>query len=647
MAVALSAVMGVAFRRSRKAIMRLLHIDPDANRIVEPAVARMAAADKPRADAEARATLGGMAAGTTRAVQPGERLPWHRRLVVALVVVAFVVLTYFVVAPVELLAGNAGDLVFGLATAWPVILRAALALLAVCTLLLSVFRGRVFDVLLALACAVGLAAYLQVMFMNGGLPITNGSLVNWVEHRSAMLVSTVVWLAVIVAAVVLALHRPRASRAASVAVSLVLVLVQAVGLVSIWTSDATRPAESSQLNAYTEEGMLDVSDRSNVVVIVLDMTDTGEVRGVYQDNPEMFDALDGFTWYQNSVGSMAPTRYGCSYLLTGQLPQDGEDFQSYLGRSLAPGNFVDDVAAQGYDLGIYSDSGSVSHAYRDAFAGKAFNVHPLVGSGLDNFDERGTLKILLKTSLYRDLPWAFKPYFWYYTDEINKGMTVPLDQQNDLASVPYTFDDPAFHARLEARGLSVEDRGQKGSFRFIHLLGAHFPYVMDANAAPVVGETTYDQQLLGSFKIVSEYLQQLKDLGVYDQTTVIVTADHGRIDFMKPEDGPITRPTSPILMVKPAHAAHGPMTIDATTPVWTPDVLATALDQMGADQATVAKYGTPVYALADDPARERYFDAPTWDGNYTVDMYQFKVAGPVEDWRSWELTGTSWKTNER
>ncbi|RGU80225.1 hypothetical protein DWW44_10470, partial [Olsenella sp. AF15-43LB] len=36
-AVALSAVLGVAFRRTRRALMRLLHVDEGAGRVAEPA----------------------------------------------------------------------------------------------------------------------------------------------------------------------------------------------------------------------------------------------------------------------------------------------------------------------------------------------------------------------------------------------------------------------------------------------------------------------------------------------------------------------------------------------------------------------------------------------------------------------------------
>ncbi|RGJ46233.1 hypothetical protein DXD59_06190, partial [Olsenella sp. TM06-36] len=56
-AVALSAVLGVAFRRTRKALMRLLHVDESAGRVAEPEVSRIDPAGKAAADAAAREAL--------------------------------------------------------------------------------------------------------------------------------------------------------------------------------------------------------------------------------------------------------------------------------------------------------------------------------------------------------------------------------------------------------------------------------------------------------------------------------------------------------------------------------------------------------------------------------------------------------------
>jgi hypothetical protein len=649
-AVALSAVLGVAFRRTRRALMRLLHIDEGAGRVAEPAVSRIDPSGKAAADAAAREALaaaGGSARGEGRRA-PREAVKWPKRLLLALVVSVSLTITYFVVAPFELLAANTADLTYGLNSVWPAIVRAGLLVAVVLALIVSVFRGRAFDVVLSLAAAVTLCGYLQAMFLNGSLPITNGDLVDWSLYKQPMVVSAAIWAALIAVAIVAAVRKPSVSRLANASLAGVLIIIQAVAIASIWLNPATAPVPNDQDNVYTEQGMFDVSDKKNVVVIVLDMTDTQYLEEVYSDNPSMFDALDGFTWYQNSVGSLAPTRYGCSYLLTGQLPQEGEDFQEYVKSSVGKSTYLKDLSDLGYDIGVYSDSGSTTHGDPNAFAGLAKNVHPLDDGGESGLDEKGTVRIMYKAALYRDLPWMIKPFLWYYTDELNQRMSTPKEQQEDLGDIPYNFDDPSFYSQLKARGLSVNDDGETGSFRFIHLLGAHFPYTMDAEGERVDGETTYDQQLLGAFKIVSTYLDDLKELGVYDNTTVIITADHGRIDFMS--DTPIERPASPILFVKPAGAAHTGLSIDETTPVWAPDVLATVIDQASnGNQTLVAKYGTPAYNVAAtfDDKRERAFDAPTWDGNYTPHMYQFSVIGPVEDWSSWQLTGVTWETNER
>ena len=651
-AVALSAVLGVAFRRTRRALMRLLHIDEDAGRVVEPAVSRIDPSGKLAADAAARSQMLG-AAGVGKSdgahAKPDARpkIAWPVRLLLALLVSLALVITYFLVAPFELLAGNSADLTYGLDVAWPVLVRAALIVAVVVTLVVSVLRGRAFDIVLALVVAVALGGYLQAMFLNGSLPSTNGSLVDWGLYKAPMLVSALVWAALVAVAVVLAVRKPHVSRLANTAVAAVLIIVQAAAITSIWAGPAMNPVSEQEDCSYTEQGLFDVSDKHNVVVLVLDMTDTQYLEEVYADNPSMFDSFEGFTWYQNSVGSLAPTRYGCSYLLTGQLPQAGEDFQDYVASSVGRSTYLSDLKSLGYDIGIYSDSGSVSHADPNAFAGIAKNVHPL-GNGAGGLNEQGTVRVMYKAALYRDLPWLFKPFLWYYTDELNQSMALPKEEAGDLSDDPYNFDDPSFYAQLKERGLSVDDDGEAGSFRFIHLQGAHFPYTMNAEGEHVDGETTYDQQALGSFKIVSTYLDDLKELGVYDNTTVIVTADHGRIDFMS--DTPIERPTSPILFVKPVGAARTALNVDATTPVWAPDILATVIDQTSnGDQSLVAKYGTPTYDVAAtfDDKRVRAFDAPTWDGNYTTHMYQFSVIGPVDDWNSWQLTGVSWETNER
>jgi hypothetical protein len=76
------------------------------------------------------------------------------------------------------------------------------------------------------------------------------------------------------------------------------------------------------------------------------------------------------------------------------------------------------------------------------------------------------------------MPWIAKPFFWFYTDQINQGMTASTSGTSpDLT--PYIMDDPAYYQALKENGLSIND--EDASFRFIHLVGTHWPYTMDAD----------------------------------------------------------------------------------------------------------------------------------------------------------------------
>ena len=98
--------------------------------------------------------------------------------------------------------------------------------------------------------------------------------------------------------------------------------------------------------------------------------------------------------------------------------------------------------------------------------------------------------------------------------------------KNTDANAGYRIDDDMFFMQLLEEGLKAE--AKKPAFRFYHLKGAHSPYILDRKAAPVDEDGgTEEEQALGALYIVTEYMRQLKDLGLYDRATVIVMADHG------------------------------------------------------------------------------------------------------------------------
>lgn len=61
-------------------------------------------------------------------------------------------------------------------------------------------------------------------------------------------------------------------------------------------------------------------------------------------------------------------------------------------------------------------------------------------------------------------------------------------------------------------------------------MGAHSPYKIDRNAnLPTTNKVNRSDQALGCLFIVSEFINQMKAADLYENATIIITADHGQI----------------------------------------------------------------------------------------------------------------------
>ena len=645
--VALSAVLGVAFRRSRKVLFRILKIDENANKIVEGKVHRVDTKGAEAANAQMKEIL---AAEAIRLKEQKEgTLKPKGRIGVAFLVSFFTVFTILVVAPLELVASSARDLSFNLNdVAGPVII-AGLVITLILTVILSLLRKRVFNVASALVGAIGVASYVQAVFLNGGMPLADGHAVNWSDFTTQMIVSGSIWLAIIAAAVVFSLLKARQLRTGLLVTATALIIVQAVGVASLWgpsiAASMDAHAEHQQVVA-TREGLYNVSSKKNVVVFVLDTTDTAFVQKLYDEYPETFAPLTGFTWYRNSVGSMIPTRYGIPSLVFENRIRPEQSASDFIQNWSNNSHYLNNVNQLGYSVGLYTDN--FNWAYTDYMYNRTINYHEPRGRGVENqLDVLGALRILYKTAFCRDMPWVFKPRFWYYTEDLNMRMRKPVNMDEvDLSSQPYTEDDLKYYQELQHYGLSIDDSaGQNGSFRFIHLIGSHPPYTLDRNVEPTSdpSKENVEEQTMGAYRIVAQYIAELKRLGVYENTSFIITADHGEWYLT---DTDIQRPSAPVIMYKPAgqtaEEAAQPMQV-SDAPVWHYDIFAQTLKDMGADQQMLSNYTTPLDESYEGEDRPRYYLETISENNHDAELREFVINGDATNFNNWSLTGNTWR----
>lgn len=674
-AVALSAVAGVAFRRSRKALMRALGIDENAHKETEPPVHRLDALGEP-VGVDAGANAGASASEGATATPPetpapsrnrhaGSGLKWPSRLWRALLASAFLVGTVAIVAPVEMVAGST-SLLFGLGNIWqPLLANAGIAALAL-ALVISLFPGRAFDVLMALVVALGVCFYVQALFMNQSLPAADGHLFYLEDHLDIVVPSTIAWVAILVGFIALAIAKPPLGRGIGVIVSLALVIVQGVAVTSVFadpqyfhsatTHTSATDTSTDQPPIITKEGLYELSPKGNVVIFVLDAFDVINLDRLMWVEPGILDEMGGFTYFRNSTGSSVPTRYGIPFLLTGSWPRADETWQHYIDNRYTSTTFTDDIVAQGYSLYVYTDT--TGPGGTEYLAERATNIRPISETEThteSSFNLEAALMKVYKMALYRDMPWVAKEPFWFFTDEVNRAAFDVETREQEIvgdgrvgSTSLYVIDDAKYYRELQQRRLSIFDDGaEKGSVHFIHLFGAHQPYTLDADGTYASsGLTSVDRQCIGSMRMVSEYLHQMKELGVYDDATIIITADHGLWEWdytIEQSEWEGDMAGGPIMLVKqpttPEQSAQPCAVSDVRT--GHVDYPATVIAAVGGD---TAKYGETVFD-EHNPNRVRYYYWPTHNGTHDLTIYEYAIDGNVTNWYAWKRTGVEWEYN--
>lgn len=626
-AVALGAVLGVALRRTRKVIFRIFKIDENASKVREPAVSSLEVNDPTTLEKIAAADRAAVADKIMLANgMPAKSLRWAQRLVRAMVSCALLVFTLVIASTLEIVAGGASSLNFTFFDVLPLVIGMGLLCWISLSLVISLLKGHLFDLANTLVFVIGLGFYIQALFLNWPMTVADGSPLNLQSKKliASMIGGGLVWICLIVAMLVFNAKRKAACRGFIMALSFALIIVQGVSVVSIGVEQHDRLANSGPKMLISQNGLFEVSATDNIIVFVLDTTDTQILESILDDDPSILDEYTGFTYFRNSLAAMEPTRYGIPYLLTGIGIEEGDTRASYYERRQDGTAFIEEIASLGYNIGIYSDSiGNTNlYEYMD-------NIVYLDDENLD-LDYATLPGKLLQMSLYRDMPWVLKPAFLFTTDEVNRSSL-----KEGLNA--YVMDDLAYAERVFDGDLQIGD--DKKAFRFIHLLGSHYPYVMDAQGQASEERTDMSAQTRGILRVVGNYLHQMKELGVYDRSTVIITADHG---IWRANDELLPGPVTPILLVKPAETATEaaePLRV-SDVPTGHLDFHATVIDAAGGDTSA---YGSTVFEI-EDSERPRYFWRTTMDGGRTnadLDWIEYVVNGHVLDFENWSLTGNT------
>lgn len=445
----------------------------------------------------------------------------ERLLTSGAAVLAFV-FTFIMFGPFELYIANMSYLVFGIKQLLPPIIIAGIIILAVFTVLFALLRGKIFNAVVSIVIGITIAGYIQGNYINIDHGTLDGTGIVWQDFKWQMLVNLFVWAAIILVPVIFCYFSRDIWKSFVSIVSLVLVAMQVFGAVYLVIKSAYQINSNISDDGYFEcSEQFKVSKNKNTIVFLLDRMDKKYMDELLKRDPELCEKLSGFTYYKNFTGSYSRTFPSVAYLLSGVKYDYDIPSAEYMKKAMSESNFFGALQAAGYESRLYTDTQYVTGSV-ESFNGTVKNAKSTEGKA----KPMKILSAMLNLSAYRYSPEAMKPYFHIYTDNIAQKYIFG----NKDGSI-YTVDDAEFYAAFRKKGITTEDNA--GSFVFYHLQGAHDPFTMNEKGEAVTldylsYEESMYKQIRGDFKMILSYIKQLKAAGVYDNTTIIITADHGR-----------------------------------------------------------------------------------------------------------------------
>ena len=448
-----------------------------------------------------------------------------------------------------------------------------------------ILRKESFKLICTVLFSIGVTSYIQVMFMNKRMATSNGSAMDFESLGNYPYYNILIWGIVLIAICIILVMIRDDWQKIVVIVGGCLCLVQLVAAVSLPLMSHSK--DNYKLSAKDE---FQVS-KENIIVFVLDTFGNAQFNDGVEKFPEATEGFEDFKRYTNADCTYAWTWPSFTHMFTGysdneSLKDGDEKWSDVAWKQESVKNYYEKLHNAGYMVNLYGSNTPYLYGY---------SVKNLLGR-FDNVkeyeirtDRQSIVKKMFRFSLYKVVPYVFKPRFECLTEEFS-DLVEEIHEDGDEATSTGLF---LFKRHLD-EGLSLSENCDK-QIKIFLLEGMHGPLCMTKDFEKEYG-VDRSEVVYANLKMMNIWLDEMKRLGVYDSSTIIITADHGTyIDVIDPQ---------PILLVKEKNASHDKME-ESTAPVSHNELMATILDCAGIEYSEYGNTYSEIEKIYESKNRER------------------------------------------
>lgn len=381
----------------------------------------------------------------------------------------------------------------------------------------------IYKIYLMIVFIVFIATYIQGNYLAGSLPTLDGSPIIWSDYTKQSLISIGMWLVLIVINIIL--YKKLSKEYISIVkyVSLAVFAMLSVSLVSILLTNKEIYVEKGSYTATTDN-INQISKNKNFLMLVVDMADSKTFNNVLM-NMGKEELLKDFTYYPDTLSAYPFTRESIPFMLSGEWFVEQDTFTNYYNDVMDNSKFLKTLRDKNYDINIYeSELGWTNEKALDVNNIKAVNFE---------IDKSNLFKQEFKYLSFKYLPFNLKKY----SNIESLDYTLCRKSDLDINNI-YKMENDFVYDELNSL------KTQKNNyFQFLHIDGGHYPWDMNKDFEKIENGT-YEEKIESSIVVIEKYLDRIKESGQYDNSVIIILADHGNNGY-----DPVGR-QNPILYIK-------------------------------------------------------------------------------------------------
>ncbi|MBQ9833110.1 MAG: hypothetical protein IJO48_05185, partial [Clostridia bacterium] len=490
--------------------------------------------------------------------------------------------------------------------------------------LVALLKGKAFDVVLVLFTSFGLMSYVNGTFLNQNLGTLNGVEPVWENYTLHTLINTAICILLFVLPFVIWFFTKAKSKKIFVALCGILTGMQLVGL---FGSVVSAPPKEDEVSYLALDEQFELASEGNVVIFLLDAMSNMSVDAMLAEFPDALEPFSDFTYYTNNN-----TRYICTfpsttYLLTGHefdFEKSYHDFFKDAWTSEKAELFYKTLADNGYEFNLYDETPYIASP-ATLMDGKIANLRIVDKSDIViNVDK---IPNLFKLSAYRYVPFIAKRFFFMDYGELYSIVTYKtgtgIQGKLELRD--------GYLVQLRKNGLTI-DENDKNRITMQYLWGPHQPFYLlaDGTFSGSPNGSTIGAQTKGYMLMVEEYIGMMKELGIYDESTIIIMSDHGDHETEGPDAD-----VQAVFMIKRPNDKHDSIVYN-NAPTSHENFMPTMVELIGGDASL---FGETMFEVEENTVRERATfrwmvnkNYPDIGRKYNV-MHEYRYTGGKEELR--------------